>query len=1143
MYSHVNKMEEIRSIRGNKKNLLPQISNPRTLATEVNIFSSITRGKYLKTKHCNKLSLLYLCLLVLQTSGDTETNPGPETHASDTSPNHTKYPCGTCCEEVTWNTRGMCCDTCDTWYHMDCQGLQSHIYECLNNSNIAWDCIKCGMPNFSTCIFDWSSFISLNTFDSLESSTDEHHSPGVPQAASSPVATKPHKKRNSNITRGKPIRVVNINCQSLCKKGPELENLIDTVKPDIVIGTESWLKPEIQSSEIFPPDFSIYRNDRKTGEMGGGVFIAVHNNLVSYPIEAATKNCEEVWAGINISGSKTIHVGAFYRPPTKGAIAEELVVLDHLKASIDKVSQTQNHHIWLAGDFNLPDIDWSSNRTKASCKSPTLHQKLIDVAEDSGLQQVVNAPTRGENTLDLFFTNNDTLVNRVATAPGIGDHDMVYLDINLKAKLNKKPRRRIYLHKKTNKEELDLGLQELKDNFISTSNNENDPNILWNAFKSDLRMNIEKSVPSKLTNPKQTLPYMTTEIKRLIRKRDKLYKKMKRKPATSANKHYKNIKHLVQRKIRQAYWSYVEDIISPTEIDKSPKRFWSYIKSKKQDSMGVAPLRHENQLVSSSKGKADILNNQFKSVFTKEDTAHIPSCGRSNIPTMPSISITEQGVNNLLHNLKPNKASGPDEIPARILRDFKHHIAPVLTIIFQKSLSTGIVPTDWKTAIVCPVFKKGERYKASNYRPVSLTCICCKIMEHIIASQLMKHLDSHRILHENQHGFRSRRSCDTQLITFMDELCKNKSSNIRTDMLILDFSKAFDTVPHKRLISKLQHYGVKGNTSDWILSFLSGRSQSVVVDGARSESCEVSSGVPQGSVLGPILFLVYINDLPDTVTSDVRLFADDCILYRKIKKDTDIDILQQDLTALHQWESDWQMSFNAEKCNYMKIAGKVTTPHKYLLHGHQLEECTDSKYLGVNINNNLSWGQHCANIAAKGNRSLGMLRRNLRTTNINLKSVAYKGLVRSGLEYASTVWDPHQCKDINKVESVQRRAARYVCNDYNQEHSVSAMMSRLEWDTLQARRQQARLSMFYKIIYDKVDIVGAAYYNKITRPTRNSHTHSIHRPTTKHNYYKFSFFPRTIAEWNSLSEDCVTQQSLDQFKAKLSGETVQGYNY
>jgi hypothetical protein len=354
---------------------------------------------------------------------------------------------------------------------------------------------------------------------------------------------------------------------------------------------------------------------------------------------------------------------------------------------------------------------------------------------------------------------------------------------------------------------------------------------------------------------------------------------------------------------------------------------------------------------------------------------------------------------------------------------------------------------------VIPIFKKGEKYLASNYRPVSLTCICCKLLEHIVVSNILKHLDTHNILVDNQHGFRSKRSCETQLLTLSHELLSNLHNGVQIDLIILDFSKAFDKVPHKKLLRKMDNYGIRGNTWNWVSAFLSNRTQQVALDGEVSSQMPVVSGVPQGSVLGPLLFLIFINDLPAAVTSKTRLFADDCILYRNITNQQDCTILQNDLNCLANWEKTWGMQFHPEKCNSLTVTRSQSPfKHDYVLKGHILESVSTAKYLGITLSHNMSWDTHINNITSKANKILGFLKRNLKINQEETKSLAYKSMVRSNLEYCSSVWSPHTQKQKNNIEKVQRRAARYVTNRYHNTSSVTSMIDHLQWKSLETRR-------------------------------------------------------------------------------------------
>ena len=712
-------------------------------------------------------------------------------------------------------------------------------------------------------------------------------------------------------------------------------------------------------------------------------------------------------------------------------------------------------------------------------------------------------------------------------------------DAKIQATRVKTPKRKIYIWKSANFAEMEKDTTNKIELFMRKSFRNVDD--MWVNFKSILLNTMEEHVPSKLSRFKPTYPWITTEVRRLISRKNKAGFKARKTNTQKDRERFRKLKSQTQRATRAAYNSYIYNIISP-EQSNNPKRFWSFIKSKKQENSGVAPLRADNGIIySDSKNKAEILNSQFKSAYTQEDTNSLPELKDSSVPAMPRIIVNQNGVKKLLLNLNEHKASGPDEIPPRLLKHLSNIISPALTRIYQLSLDTRTVPTDWKTANIVPVFKKGDKSTASNYRPVSLTSICCKLQEHIICSNIMDHLTRHHILSDCQHGFRARRSCETQLITTIQDLAKNLSDGNQIDAILLDFSKAFDKVPHKRLSMKLQYYGIQDNTLAWIQHFLEDRTQQVLLEGNHSSTCTVDSGVPQGTVLGPLLFLLFINDLPEVVTSNARLFADDCLLYRVVNSKHDQLKLQSDLQKLEEWEKTWQMQFNASKCFTLHITRKrKTMEFDYQLHQQTLEVTKDSKYLGVTISNDLSWTTHINNISAKANRSIGFLRRNIHACPKTVKANAYTTLVRPVVEYASAVWDPYTKNQISQLESVQRRAARFVYNNFQNRDpgAVTAMLSDLGWETLEQRRAKIRAVMMYKIVYNLVDIPAENLLIPADSRTRSSSNTGYKVIYTRSDLYKYSFFPRTILTWNLLPLGLRQSTSVEQFRASLGSSTL-----
>ena len=365
-------------------------------------------------------------------------------------------------------------------------------------------------------------------------------------------------------------------------------------------------------------------------------------------------------------------------------------------------------------------------------------------------------------------------------------------------------------------------------------------------------------------------------------------------------------------------------------------------------------------------------------------------------------------------------------------------------------------------------------------------------------------------------------SCETQLLEFVNDIANNMNNGLQTDVCVLDFSKAFDKVGHRRLIDKLKGYGITGETNKWINSFLSNRTQSVVVDGTKSSNIQVTSGVPQGSVLGPCLFLYYINDIAEGLSSTTRLFADDTMIYMTIKNESDAQILQNDLEKLITWEKTWMMEFHPAKCEIITITRKKKPlAFDYTMHGQKLKHVDHIKYLGLTISKDLRWNKHVDNITGKANNTLNFLRRNINVNNSQIKERAYKALVRPSLEYAQTVWDPYTIGLSQKIDKVQRRAARFTLNRYHQTSSVGTMLTDLHWQPLAQRRRIARLSMFHKIHYHLVAINMPLTPKIHQKTTRHENTLAYHIPFCNRDYLRQSFYMRTGREWNALQEHTV----------------------
>ena len=1012
--------------------------------------------------------------------------------------------------------RGIQCDKCDFWFHAGCVNLDGNLYsQHVSSDSSRWFCPSCQDKETSGTSSDSDEDTSDEESNLEASSSTQDKSTRVIQ----------HPKKNK-------LRILLINYQSVKGKAADVAALIEMYQPDIVCGTETWLNKNISSSEIFPDSYVIFRRDRTMFE-GGGVIHAVKKNLVASQIQDPA-DCELVWTEIQVKDRKPLIVGTFYRTKEDN----EGHRVDELSSAVSRMGDKINtHHIIVTGDFNLPNVNWDNNSTSSrDGYSKKAADKLVKFSEDHGFSQLVTEPTRiqgdAESILDLVFSNNAPSVHKASVIAGVADHFVVLVDVNVTPTRKRRVKRKVFLRDKADVGEISRSLRDyLPEYKLETA--EQSVECKWEKFHQKVHQIMDKCVPHKITTSRYNLPWFGRPLRRLCRKKQRLYNKAKASRMKGDWDNYHKFRKHVQRRLRSARTHYIKDTLE-VAFQENPKVFWRYIKGLRKEDSGVADLLHDGKVISDSNAKAEILNQQFASVFTLEGTGDLPDLGVCRTQKISPLVISNEGVLKQLKDLNASKAQGPDEIPPWFLKLAAEEISPYLTDIFQTSVDTGKVPTMWKEANITPVFKKGSRAEASNYRPVSLTVVSCKILEHIISSHVMKHAEVNGILNNNQHGFRPRRSPETQLILTVDEIAKQLDKGKLVDMAILDFQKAFDKVPHRRLIHKLCHYGMSGQIANWVEDFLTGRSQRVMVEGKLSAKAPVLSGVPQGTVFGPIAFLFYINDLADNIQSSVRLFADDCLVYSPADQDSISTTLQYDLGTLEKWQDDWMMSFNPSKCVTMTIGMRNPPNHVYEFCGQQLETVESHPYLGVHFNNTLTWSDHITEVCKKAQRVLGLIRRNLWACNVQVKSAAYTTLVRPLLEYATTAWDSSNLTNSSRLNRVQRQAARFCKREYSREEgTVTRILNELEWEPLEDRREIKKVTMFYKISQGLVDIVASDHlvqqYNKGTR----GHNQKYRQIRYRTSRYGDTFFPSTIPIWNNLSPSAVNATTPEGFKEAL----------
>ena len=439
------------------------------------------------------------------------------------------------------------------------------------------------------------------------------------------------------------LRTMIVNFRSLVPKRTEMWQTIQDMKPDIILGTETWLTPDVKDAEIFPPEigYTVFRKDRDDGY--GGVLVAVKHGLTAHEINKQTR-VEAVLVKIKLN-SVALTVGSVYRTPSQSTKDQ----MDEITQFLDGLDT--NDVLWIGGDFNLPDIDWNHERVIGRQYPASMNNTFIEKMRDLGLSQVVHTATRNNNTLDLFLTNRPNLITKCETTPGLSDHDIVIVDSNLKAnKISQSPYV-VTIWKKANI----AAIKEETHNFSNDLLNLTNPNVenMWTSINNHLKSMMKKHIPTKLCSKKFHQPWINTKLKRLSRQKQRAWAKAKASNLPAHWEKYKTLKKETRCENRRAYQTHVKKLVE----EDSNKDLWKFIKSRKCDPVGVAPLNKGDTLHTNNKDKANVLNDQFCSIFVSEIHTNIPPLVETKHPIMSDIIVTKDGVEKLLSSLNPKKSS------------------------------------------------------------------------------------------------------------------------------------------------------------------------------------------------------------------------------------------------------------------------------------------------------------------------------------------------------------------------------------------------------------------------------------------------------------------------------------------------------
>jgi hypothetical protein len=818
------------------------------------------------------------------------------------------------------------------------------------------------------------------------------------------------------------------------------------------------------------------------------------------------------------TNSESLHFYLIYRPPSSNQ--ENLTKLENL------LKHSEINSIFI-GDFNLPEIDWNNY------SAPNKYTNILNICLEKGFEQLVDFPTHDKgNILDLVLTNSPHLIQNINDCGKIGssDHCLLSIEILSSYKETNNTSERFNWNR-ADFDSISEGLNAInwKEDLYNLSTEE-----AWKFFCIILNDLTEKYVPRVKMKSNSHPSWMSRDLLKSIRKKRRVWKEYRVSGELRKYEEYKDLEKHVKSEVKRLKKQYEKKLSKMKTNNK--KCFNGYLKNKLKNRTGIGPLsKPDGEVTNLKEEMVEILNQYFGSVFTHEDTSSLPDCARTeSIAFIQDLEFNEALIISYIKNLKKSNSSGPDGMTVTLLQEVSNSISVPLACLFRKSMQEGIVPQDWKDAIVVPIFKKGVKSKPSNYRPVSLTSVVCKLMERIVKDVIQDHLLKNNLLHNSQHGFLPHKSCTSNLLEFLEVITQEIDKGTPVDVLYLDFSKAFDKVPHQRLLLKIESLNIQGNILNWIKDWLKNRRQKVVIDNLFSLWILVISGVPQGSVLGPLLFIIYINDLDEAARRALmtKKFADDSKIANKAVSQEDREVMQDCIDNLVEWSEKWGMVFNTEKCKIMHF-GSGNPEFNYTMSGCTLSSVEEERDIGVLINKDLKPSRQCEVAVNRAKMVLGQLTRSFHFRDRNVFLRLFTTYVRPHLEFSTPVWAPTSQQDIRSIENVQIQAVNMISGlravGYTEKLKELGLLS------LETRRTRYDLIQTYKTLEVEGDEFWFKRVNQVSgRTTRQSDDRTRLTKQRSNTTIRSNFFTqRVIDDWNQLPSTIRESQNIKIFKRNL----------
>lgn len=908
--------------------------------------------------------------------------------------------------------------------------------------------------------------------------------------------------------------------------------------------SETWLSDSINSSLLDPANnYDIYRADRD--KRGGGSAVLISKYLPSSDVSSfSISNCTVCIVDIFCRDNSTCRIFSVYRPPD---LNTKLVESQELLDAIEPFLYERDYNL-IAGDLNYHIVPTDTiDSTNPDLFTDTCSSSFRDFLLSNNLS-ILNSDrtySRSTHLLDLVCCDHSDVVSDIALSAPIAGSDHCSIEFSLNLKVSKNLSSTYVNYHSVDYDKVSASFfhsfYDLKNFCTATSPIQDDYDLLLKSLRSSL----DPLAPTKVRHRKGGPPAHITRAKT---NRDNLFS------SSFSSDSDRILFEQADKRFNKACRDFEVNAEKRAAESDNPKVWYSFVKSKTSshsssidrviNPVSKLPVTDNHQI-------ANCFADYFYSVYKCDDNRPSPAIKNfpESFPASPNYLITEEMVQEGISALSWKTSQTPEGIPSFVIKKLSRVLVRPLCLLFNKSLFLSEIPSQWRFSIVAPLLKKSPKTSVCNYRPVSLTSSFCKVLEQILKKIILKQLDRNRILSNLQFGFLKGRSTSSQLLLYLVTLLEAKESESQVNSIYLDYAKAFDTVSHRLLLYKMEFCGISPLIINWTRAYLSNRTFKVNINGAFSHSKSASSGVPQGSVLGPLLFLIFINDVTSCISNDTKLlmYADDLKVMRTFPSTsshmrifTDRQKFQNDLLNICNWSSAWDMQISETKCQHLQVGdfGDMFLNVNSLIID-PIEESETIRDLGVLFSPSLSFSSHISTIVAKASKTVCMLLKSISYPNINSYRKAYISFCRSLLEYCSVVWSPYLKKDIDLIEGIQRRFTKHAYKrtfgvTYNDVPNYEERLRAFNLKSLQHRRIMFDLVECYKAI--KLPLVYPMLRRLFVlnnRPPRNSHSFIIVQEACDYAVTQHSFKFRVTRLWNVLPAEVVARNSIDGFKSAI----------